>query len=230
MPGYQYGQEVFDILRGTSNALPPEVKQVLQHATAQNPRERYSIVKNLLADFMQAVHNYQARRQREVQTSSFDLGKTQKVPPITRSSGRPSFLGNPTRWRQRIVALYAILATFVIVGLAALLFVQSRPATYPIKLKGLDLGAYCASYGMSAGISACSSPVDMNAACKWQWGRTDLHNVFSNSTDSDSGICYDSHNHPVMGSGGSGINDMKGYCNYRFHYGVELRKLSPAAK
>ncbi len=225
----QKPQEVLDILRGTSNALPPnalppEVKQVLQRAIAQNPRERYSTVKNLIADFMVAVNSYQVRQQRDRQPGSVDIGKTQKVPSRGGFPERSLFQGNPTGWRQRIVALYAILATFVIVGLAALLVVQSRPLTHPqptlTPLVGLDLSAYCQSltYTEFIGESACASPVDMNAACNWQYSRSDLHNQFSDPTNSDSGTCYDSRGTKLE----KGIYDMAGYCKHLVSRGAPV--------
>ena len=41
-------QEVLGILRGTGDAIPPEIKQVLQRATAEKPEERYDSVKSLI--------------------------------------------------------------------------------------------------------------------------------------------------------------------------------------
>jgi serine/threonine protein kinase len=41
-------QEVLDILRGTSNMLPPEVKQALRRATDDNPENCYATLKGLI--------------------------------------------------------------------------------------------------------------------------------------------------------------------------------------
>ena len=42
-------QEVLGILQGTSNVLSPEIKQVLQKATAEKPEERYESVRDLIS-------------------------------------------------------------------------------------------------------------------------------------------------------------------------------------
>lgn len=193
----QRPQEVLDLLRGTSNTLLPalaRVKQVLRRATEEDPRKRYASVKGLITAFKQAV--------------APGRGPTPPNPPPPAPNGRGGRLKN-----LFVNPIYSILATLVIVGEAvALSLVLIHPAPPPLHLTplgGLDLGAYCKSLGykgVSGGL-ACSSPVDMNAACNWQWGRTDLQNQWSDPTDPLSAACYAGKDDI------GGISKMAEYCS-----------------
>jgi serine/threonine protein kinase len=196
-------QEVLDLLRGTSNTLPStlaQVKQVLQRATEEDPKKRYASVKGLIKVFKEAVAGP------PVGGGSTVIPKPPRPVPNGRGGRLKNLFVNP---------VYSILATLLIVGEAvALGLVLIHPAPPPphlTQLGGLDLGRYCKSLGYEgvSGELACSSPVNMNAACNWQWDRTDLQNQWSNPTDPLSATCYAGK----VDIGG--ISDMAGYCSKR---------------
>ncbi len=218
-------QDVLDILRGTSNTLPPmltpEVKQVLQRAIDEDPEKRYATVKGLVTAFTRAVEAFHSKGLPPGPFQGSGTGQTG-----SKQSYQTSRRGGAKRLRTIVavgVPIYALIVTLVLLSLGIWTLVQNRPATHPqptlTQLTGLDLGAYCTSltYTEIIGDSACSSPVDMNAACNWQWGGTDLHNQFSDPTNSYSGTCYDSSRAKK-----GGISDMEGYCKHLVRYGAPM--------
>jgi hypothetical protein len=76
---------------------------------------------------------------------------------------------------------------------------------------GLDLAGYCKSYQYDTNTEdSCSSRIDLNAACNFDHGRTDLHLVFG-SASPESGVCY-----PPSGPAPGGIRNMTGYCQHLY--------------
>lgn len=95
-------QEVLDILRGTNkglrSSLPLKVRQVLQRATEEDPRNRYASVKGLVTAFTRAVEDDKSHRQRE---GDFDRETTLTVtsiagssPDLTTLSSQPAILAD----------------------------------------------------------------------------------------------------------------------------------------
>jgi len=77
---------------------------------------------------------------------------------------------------------------------------------------GVDLAGFCKSLNYSTNDEEndeifCTSNIDLNRACNWQYTKPDLHIRFDENNDPYSGLCYDPQNNPI-----GGISDMLGYC------------------
>jgi len=69
------------------------------------------------------------------------------------------------------------------------------PSPKNIPLGGVDIAQYCQSLDYSTNDEEsnedfCSSNIDLDKACGWQYVRDDLHIRFSGNDDPESGICY----------------------------------------
>jgi hypothetical protein len=98
------------------------------------------------------------------------------------------------------------------------------PSPKNIPLGGVDIAQYCQSLDYSTNDEEsnedfCSSNIDLDKACGWQYARDDLHIRFSGNDDPESGICYDPQENQI-----GGISDMRGYCQDVF------QKRSPDVK
>jgi hypothetical protein len=86
------------------------------------------------------------------------------------------------------------------------------------RVGGLDLAKYCDSYSYSqVDTEFCTSSIDLNNACNWQYKRTDLRIVLK-SNDPYSGKCYDRQQRYV-----GGIKDMPGYCRETYQESIDVQ-------
>jgi|GEM_PF-5655316 len=209
-----------------------EIAEVLRRALAANPADRYPSMRHFRTALEQARPTGGTPGQDLVVPPPPDRTSLPDNPPlIPEAKPLPPLSSFPSerreaRWvPQKWLLVYAFVMTLLFLGLGiwslALHFAapQSLQPVYATQLGGLDLNGYCTSltYAELVGDSSCSSPVDMNLACNWQWDGTDLHNRFSSPTNSYSGLCYDSQGKRV-----GGINDMEGYCKHLVHYGAPV--------
>lgn len=92
------------------------------------------------------------------------------------------------------------------------------PTHHTKTLGGVDLAAYCASYHFDSGSKeACSSKINLDHACDWQYDQSGLRLIFK-SSDPNSGICYDRHHQPI-----GGIRDMPGYCRTTYKTSLDVK-------
>jgi serine/threonine protein kinase len=199
-------------LRELENSIPPEVEAVVQKATAKRPENRYGSMRGFVRAFNDAI---------DISMSSQGNSNAAQtgIPAPDLTTSVPDSAG--AKWLKKIVAIvgspyYSIVATVVLLILVAVLIIWNLPKTYSTQLGGVDLKAYCASihYKDVTDSLSCSSPIDMTAACRWQWSRNDLIAQAGDQADPYSWSCHDS-----QGSVG-GISDMDGYCKHQGYYGI----------
>jgi hypothetical protein len=186
------------------STLPLEVKRVLQRATDEDPRNRYATVKGLLTAFTRAVEAFKLERTLLSGESSSD--------PTKQPSQKNSGLAKTGQLKKIVPTVlqspyYSIIITVVFLAFIAWTIVPSLPATHFTRLGGVDLGTYCRSlhYEKNVADESCSSNIDLNKVCVWQYG-SGHSGQFANPSDLTSGNCYDSKGVVVGGV------DMGGYC------------------
>jgi hypothetical protein len=114
------------------------------------------------------------------------------------------------RFRPVATAGSAVLIVLAVV----LLIVRPWTSPTPQSLGGLSLTAYCASVGpqgeqsYSVDGTNCVQPINLDAACDYQYKLTGLKHVFT-SSDPNSAICENPATHVKYAAG---ISDMAGYC------------------
>jgi hypothetical protein len=83
--------------------------------------------------------------------------------------------------------------------------------------KGVDLESYCNSlqYSENSDNEFCSSKIDLNLVCDWEYQGSNYTFKFDNEKDLYTAICYD-----PQGNRKQGIHDMTGYCNVTHEGGV----------
>ncbi|MEJ8277456.1 hypothetical protein [Pseudonocardia spirodelae] len=93
--------------------------------------------------------------------------------------------------------------------------------------QGVDVAGFCRSYGFPGNtLNSCSSQVDLNAACNWQHGRSDLRVHFDPQAGSYPGraawsaLCFDPAGNSVDRDG---ISDMRGFCAKEFPSSSQVR-------
>jgi hypothetical protein len=112
----------------------------------------------------------------------------------------------------------AVSTTVVLVGGYLLVVHLNGPAASGLQqLGGLDFARYCESYGYQTNDQdSCSSDIDLNKACSWQYNQDDLHYRFT--SDVYSAECYTAKQE-LLG----GISNMLGYCRTTFKSSADVR-------
>ena len=106
-------------------------------------------------------------------------------------------------------AAVVILAAFLVLWLLGIFSEKNTSQKY-IRLGGISLTAYCSTLNpnsMPSGAGQCAFRVNLNAACKWQYHRSDLHHQMPANNLYDA-KCYTKTGQQV----GGGITNMDGYC------------------
>jgi hypothetical protein len=96
---------------------------------------------------------------------------------------------------------------------------QSGPTqdAVPKRIGGLDLARYCQSYEYDTNSEEfCTSGINLDEACNWQYERNDLHGRFTSNNPS-SGVCFDSSEVPL-----GGVSDMPRYCESAFKKSIDV--------
>lgn len=112
-------------------------------------------------------------------------------------------------------------ATFAVGRISAHPHPRPTPTLTPIsvkthKLPGVDLAGYCHSYTFDSGSEKyCSSNIDLDKACDWQYGQSGFTFKFRSSSPY-SGVCY------KVGKSMNGIKDMQGYCENIFNASADV--------
>ncbi|MEW1839865.1 hypothetical protein AB0392_18135 [Nonomuraea angiospora] len=114
---------------------------------------------------------------------------------------------NAHKWVKVLLAAALVCA---LVGFG--IFWGFRLARPSVNLGGVDLADSCKLLKYETNdLDSCSSRIDLQAACNWQYDRTDL--IFRFSSDSpESGMCYVSTDLERVG----GIKNMQGYCRHAY--------------
>jgi hypothetical protein len=122
--------------------------------------------------------------------------------------------GQRKRWVYRTLTVVLIFV-LVVVGVWRLADPAKLIKEDPVG--GLDLARYCRSYGYSTNSDElCSWNIRLNEACDWQYRRPD--HKFRAESGPYSGVCYNSGDVAV-----GGINDMQGFCRFRFRTSLNVR-------
>ncbi|WP_234535321.1 hypothetical protein [Streptomyces shenzhenensis] len=134
---------------------------------------------------------------------------------------------NGIRNRVKIGKIVAVFLSAVLIS--TILLVAGHVIQLPLwmtgeteqDLGGVDLAAYCNSYGFGAATDqGCESGINLGSACDWSHNAKGSHIKFS-SPSPKSGLCYTANGH-LLG----GISDMDGYCKYRFKFIVTVTSTS----
>ncbi|MDI5972681.1 hypothetical protein POF50_025620 [Streptomyces sp. SL13] len=141
------------------------------------------------------------------------LGLLGKVKGLFEGSDKKTLV---TSMLTAVLTVAVIAAGYLVVGHHA------TPGSQEVKLGGLDLGGYCASYSYDDNDEDfCSSAIDLDKACSWQWS-TPLR---AKGTGIDSTQCYSS-----SGKRRGGIKDMTGYCEATFKGSADVEASSVGNK
>jgi hypothetical protein len=153
--------------------------------------------------------------------------KVEAILEIVLSTFRTAF--NSVKWFIRrvpkIIWMWIAAVTLVMVVSAATTLVVLMIVDSPsLPRGGIDLQRYCETYGyaqleMKANRDAvCSSMVNLDEACDWEYRSTGLRLELKDPANPYSGVCLDREKRPK-----GGISNMVGYCKSKAGTG------SPAA-
>lgn len=132
--------------------------------------------------------------------------------------------------RDRVKTARVVTVFVVTVVISTVLMVAGHVIQLPMwlvgetkaDLGGLDLAAYCSSYGFDRTTDkGCESDIKLGNACDWSHDVNGSHIKFTSPDSPLSGICYGADGRKL-----GGISDMDGYCHSRFKFIVTVRSAS----
>lgn len=132
---------------------------------------------------------------------------------------RSAFSTFPLNVKKTLIGIIVILVLLGLGAAGGVLFRPNPPKTQLTRLGGVDLNSYCRSlhYDEVIDDSACFSDINMNAACNWQWKRTDLVARNEHPSNRDGWHCTAPKD--PQWDNQRGINNMSGYCEDQNYYG-----------